>query len=352
MSNTIKDNAHTILLPAFADTQLSDAVKQFLSNGGCSILVGETREEYVAREMSQKRRQEENAEVVIALNKEARSLSGDIIVAVDQEISGICRLHGLVPPFPPGEQIKRLSNEKFEDISAGIAVAAKELGVNCFLGPILDIVTGDNPWLSERTWSTDPIAITEKSSAYIRGLQANGVAATAKHFPGYAVIDLDPAVDSEARNVESLQSFESSFIAFADTIKNGVEIVMTGPAIVEVFDSVKAASISPSVIRVLRERLDFKGVVMSDDLDAKAILRGQPITQVAIEALNAGSDFLLIADIDDQVNRIISAIVNAAESGGLAENRLDDAAARVRSLAARYSHRTYEDVSCESSGLK
>ena len=77
---------------------------------------------------------------------------------------------------------------------------------------------------------------------------------------------------------------------------------------------------------------------MSDDLDAKAILRGQPITQVAIEALNAGSDFLLIADIDDQVNQIISAIVNAVESGELAESRLDDAAAKVRSLAVKYSH--------------
>lgn len=337
MPNTIKDNAHTILLPAFAGTQLSDAVKQFLSNGGCSILVGETREEYVAREMAPKRRQEEKAEVIIALTKEASSLSGDIIVAVDQEISGICRLHGLVPPFPPREQIEGLANEKFEDISAGIAMAAKELGVNCFLGPILDIVTGDNPWLSERTWSTNPIAIAEKSSAYIRGLQANGIAATAKHFPGYSVIDLDPAVESEARNVESLRSFETSFIPFADAIKNGVEIVMTGPAIVEAFDSVKAASISPSVIRLLRERLDFKGVVMSDDLDAKAILRSQPITHVAIEALNAGSDFLLIADMDDHVNQIISAIVNAVESGDLAEIRLNDAATKVRSLAVKYS---------------
>ena len=85
MPNTIKDNAHAILLPAFADTELSNAVKKFLSNGGCSILVGETREEYVAREVARGRRQKEKAETIIALTDEASSLSGDIIVAIDNE---------------------------------------------------------------------------------------------------------------------------------------------------------------------------------------------------------------------------------------------------------------------------
>ncbi len=338
MQNTIRENAHTVLLPAFANTQLSDAVKQFLQNGGCSILVGETREEYVAREMNQERRHEEKAETIVALTEEAGSLSGDIIVAVDQEISGISRLHDLIPPFPLREEIEGLGKMEFEAISSTIAIAAKELGVNCFLGPILDVVTGNNPWLNRRTWSASPIAIAEISSAYIRGIQANGIAATAKHFPGYSDIGLDPAIDSEARNIEPLESFKNNFIPFTDAIKNGVEIIMTGPAIVEAFDPVNAASVSPSVIGILREKLGFNGIIMSDDLDAKAILRGQPITQVAINALKAGSDYLLVADIDDHVNQIISAIVDAAESGALAENRLNDAAAKVRSLAAKYSH--------------
>ena len=95
--------------------------------------------------------------------------------------------------------------------------------------------------VTKRTWSTDPIAIAEKSSTYIRSLQANDSIATAKHFPGYAVIDLYPAVESEARNVEPPQSFETKCIPFADAIKNSVEIVMTGPAIVETSDSAQAA---------------------------------------------------------------------------------------------------------------
>ena len=76
---------------------------------------------------------------------------------------------------------------------------------------------------------------------------------------------------------------------------------------------------------------------MSDDLDAKAILRGQPITQVAVEALSAGSDYLLMADIDDQIDQIVSAIIFAVESGELAESRLNQAATKIRSLVKRYN---------------
>ena len=336
MPNTIRDNAHVVLLPAFAHTRLSDSVKRFLSNGGCSILLGETREEYVSREMSSQRKQRETADTILDIAEEAKALSGNVIVAVDHEISGICRLHDLLPPFPLQEMIFGLSVETFETISSTIAAAAKELGVNCFLGPILDIVTGENPWLNARTWSTDPHIIAEKSSAFIRAIQANGVAATAKHFPGYSVIEQDPAVDANARNVEPLQSFKNCFVPFADAIENDVEIVMTGPAIVEAFDATKAASLSPIVIELLRKDLGFNGIVLSDDLDAEAILRGHPITHAAIEALKAGCDYLLIADSGDQINHIISAIVTAVERGDLEENRLHEAASKVRSLAMKY----------------
>jgi beta-N-acetylhexosaminidase len=105
---------------------------------------------------------------------------------------------------------------------------------------------------------------------------------------------------------------------------------------VEAFDAERPASISPAVIRVLRERLGFKGVVLSDDLDSQATLRGRPITQVAVDALNAGSDLLLIADIDDHTDQIVSGILNAVQRGSLAENRLAEAAAKVRALAAKY----------------
>ncbi|WP_163338174.1 glycoside hydrolase family 3 N-terminal domain-containing protein [Desulfopila sp. IMCC35008] len=323
MNSSRHENAHAVLFPAFASTSLSDSVKRFLGNGGCSILLGETREEYLARKMSPERIMTETPETLLSVTEEAKRSANKILVAIDQEIGGICRLHDLVPAFPPADEISNMDHHECERLSRDIAVGAHKMGINCFLAPILDIVTGDNPWLAGRTWSKDPGQIAALSAIYIKTLQANGIAAAAKHFPGYSAIAKDPAVAEEAINVEPSESFEQSFIPFIDAIKTGVEIVMTGPAVVSALDPDNAASVSAPVISILRNQLHFSGLVMSDDLDAKGILRGRPITEIAVDALQAGCDLLLIADIDDQIDRLAAALVVAVENGELAENRLD-----------------------------
>ena len=112
---------------------------------------------------------------------------------------------------------------------------------------------------------------------------------------------------------------------------------MVGPAIVEAFDNEKPASISPKIIGMLRSEFGFKGVVMSDDLDSRAIMKDCPVEKVAIDALNAGSDYLLLAAIDNQLERVVDSICNAVEKGDLAEKRLFEAGAKVRALAKKYS---------------
>ena len=334
--NRIKD-AHSVILPAFDTTTLSDSVKRFLDDGGCSILLGESRKEYVARKVSEGRKSAETAATFLRVTEEAANMTGDLLVAVDQEIGGICRLHDLVPHFPPAEKLASYDTDSFEKISVSIATAAKGLGVNCFLAPILDVVTGQNPWLSGRIWSTAPDVIARLSSAYIRGVQSVGVVATAKHFPGFHNIALDPAIEPGAIITEKSDSFKSGFIPFTDAIENDVEMIMVGPAIVEAFDTEKPASISPKIIGMLRAKFSFKGVVMSDDLDSRATMGNCSIEDVAIDALNAGSDYLLLAAIDDQLERVVDAICKAVEKGELAEERLNEAGVKVRALAKKYS---------------
>lgn len=330
-------DAHAVVLPAFDTTALSDSVKRFLAGGGCSILLGESREEYVARKMSEDRRSTETPDILIHVTREAAGLAGDLLVAADQEVGGICRMHDLVPAFPSVEEFTCCDTDRFENVSASVARAAKSMGVNCFLGPVLDVVTGRNPWLSGRIWSTDPHEIARISSAYIRSVQSVGVAATAKHFPGFHNIALDPAIEPGAKVTDDSESFEPGFIPFINAIENDVELIMVGPAIVETFDYEKPASISPAVINMLRSEFGFKGVVMSDDLDSRATMRDSTIEQVAIEALVAGSDFLLLAAIDQQLERVPDAICRAVEEGYLSEERLHEAGAKVRALAKKYS---------------
>ncbi len=333
----LKEKAHAVLLPAFAGVELSDNVKRFLGNGGCSILMGETREEYVGRRMSAQRMAEENAETISRTTRAAESLAGDIIIAVDQEISGICRPHKLVPQFPDKKSLHRMGSSEFETLCNRIGTAAKAMGVNCFLGPILDLVSGQNPWLENRTWSTDPHMVSEYSCAFIRGIQSSGIAATAKHFPGYSEVKLDPTLDRNACNAEPHEIVQRGLIPFQEAVNAGTEIVMLGPAIVKAIDPLHPASTSAKTINILREKIGHKGIIMTDDLDAPAILLGRPITEVAVEALKAGADFLLLADSGNQTEEVSAAIEDAVTLGKLPEARLTDAADKIKSLAARYS---------------
>jgi len=336
MEKKRSEDAHAVVLPAFDTTALSDQVKRFLERGGCSILLGETREEYVARKVSGSRRRAENAETFRRVTREAAGLAKDVLVAVDQEIGGICRLHDLVQAFPGKDRLAGMESGHFEKVAFSIASAAKELGVTCFLGPVLDVVTGRNPWLAERTWSQDPEEVARISSAFVRGVQSAGVAATAKHFPGFHHIELDPAVEAGALVDEAPDAFTRGFLPFAAAIDSHVELVMTGPAIVTAFDSERPASLSRKVIGMLKKQFGFKGVILSDDLDSKATLGDASVEGAAVEALNAGADFLLVGDMGDQLERVVNAISLAVESGMLAEERLHEAAVKVRFLARKY----------------
>lgn len=334
--NNITRDAFTVLLPAFAELKLSEAVKECLAKGGCSILLGETRTEYVNRTMSPQRKASEKAASFLSIVNEAKQLQQNLIVAVDQEFRGICRLHDLVPKFPEAKNTQDIQTEDFEAVCFEIAVKAKKLGVNCFLAPILDIVTGKNPWLQGRTWSTDMEEVSRLSAAYVRGIQKAKVISTAKHFPGYSNIPLDPAVNADAIMDESLESIEEKSLPFTKVIQNGVEMIMIGPAIVKAIDEVNPAGYSQKVITLLKEELKFNGIIMSDGLDAKATMLDYTIEEVAVKAIQAGCDFLLLGDIGDQIIRVANAIETAVMDGVIPYEQLRNSADKVRDLANKY----------------
>lgn len=211
---TVIEDAHAVLLPAFDGIALSDGVKAYLDAGGVAILIGESRAEYVGRRMSDARRTSETAERLQAVTSEALRCSGTLLAAVDQELGGICRLHDLVPQFPRSEDLPHATADEIEGIARQVAIDAAGMGINVFLSLILDIVAGENAWLKGRTWSTDIDKVAELSAAYIRGAQAGCVAATAKHFPGFAATTGDPAIDAFAISLQAGIEIERNLMPF------------------------------------------------------------------------------------------------------------------------------------------
>ncbi len=325
-------DARAILLPAFDTFDFMDVMKPFLEKGGCSVLIGESRAEYVARTMSAERLAGETADVFRSHIARLKAIRPQLIVAVDQELGGIQRLQGLVPPLPSLDEAHALSDEALAGRCRVTAVAARELGVSMFLAPIADVIDGQNPWLRGRTMGTCPQAVARLVSAFVRGVQTAGITAVTKHFPGFNDLAGDPAmVDVSLRTQRERLVYNA--LPFTAAIRAGTKAIMTGPAPVAAIDSDNAASTSPAIITMLRNDFGFNGLIVSDDLDAPATTRGRSLLETAIASLNAGADLLLVGG-GRHLNVLAEGLADAVRRGLVSADRLAEAGNRVRQNAS------------------
>ena len=329
--------SHRVLLPAVDDLD-PRSVREFVERGCRSVLLGETRPEYLARTMSDERRARETPELVRAMVRDLRSsASGPLIVAADEELVGIRRFEHLISRSRSPRRAPA-SPEEAATLAAGRATEFAALGVNTVLGPVLDVVRGANPWLSGRNLGPDPAPIARLGKATIEGLRAGGVSAIAKHYPGHAVVEDDPAV-ARARVHTSLEDLETiDAEPFRAAVDAGARGIMLGPAVIESLDPDAPASTSATVVRHARETLAFDGALVTDDLDAVSILRDRRFGDVAVAAIAAGADLLLVAA--PHAEECAGALEQAVQSGTLDFERLSDAAVRVERLAAASSQLT------------
>lgn len=345
MSWSVEENARAVLLPAFDGLTLSDEMRRFLDGGGVSALFGESRSEYVARRMSDVRRSSETAHDIIQGIEAARARSGTLLAAIDQELGGICRLHDLVSPFPDIHSGEDLSEAEVEAACARVAQEACALGVNLFLAPVLDSLPGSNPWLEGRKMSLEPARAARLARAYVTGVQSAGVATCSKHFPGFASVTGDPALDPQAVCDVPLEVLAAGAAPFHAAIAAGTAMMMVGPAPVTALEPRLAALRTPAIIERLKGPFGFEGIVMADDLDAAATLRGDSVPHVAVQALAAGCDYLLLADMGTQLSDVVRSIMAAVDSGMLSEEELGESARRIRSAAHRFESWSREKAS-------
>ncbi len=325
--------AHAVFLPAFDHWDVDAVMDLFLAGGGCSILIGESREEYLARRMSNQRRDAETAEFFRQQLERLKAKSGKLIVALDEELGGIRRLEGLVPDLPSPSEATAMSDNEIEARCFENARTAHALGVTMYLAPVIDVVNGDNPWLKGRTLGSDASEIARIGAAYVRGVQRAGIAAVAKHFPGYNHLAGDPAEMVVSLDT-AIEPLTASAQTFAAAISAGAKAVMVGPAPVVALDPDNAACVSPAVINFLREHFGFDGLIVSDDLDGPSALRGNSLLDTAIAGLKAGADLLLVAG-GPHLEELCRGVALAATDGRLPSDRLEEAAERVRAMSGR-----------------
>ena len=278
--------------------------------------------------------------VELAAEIEALGRSAPVWVSVDQEGGRVARLKEPFTRWPPMAVLGRSGSEALaERFGRALARELAAAGITLDYAPVLDIHTNPkNPVIGDRALAERADEVARLGAVIIRALQGEGVAACGKHFPGHGDTSTDshhelPLVEHPPDRLRAVE-----FEPFRAAIREGVAFIMTAHVFVPALDEEAPATLSPRIVqRLLREELGYDGVILSDDLEMKAISARLPIQQAAVQAIRAGCDGLLICsgDVETQA-RTLEALIRAAETGELPAARLDSALLRLRRAKERF----------------
>ncbi|WP_119729411.1 glycoside hydrolase family 3 protein [Thermomonospora amylolytica] len=265
----------------------------------------------------------------------------DPIVTIDEEGGDVTRLggHRTASPYPGNAALGAVDDvELTRRVYRSLAAELAEVGVNLNFAPSVDVnAADDNPIIGVRAFGADPELVARHAAAAVTGTQEAGVAACAKHFPGHGATVEDshlgvPLVDADADLLERRE-----LVPFRAALKADVRAVMTGHLNVPALTGGEPATLSHAVITgLLRGRLGFDGVVVTDALDMKGASGSIGIPEASVRALAAGADLLCLGprEQEDTTRATVAAIVAAVRDGRLPAERLEDAAERGRALRA------------------
>ncbi|MER7340362.1 glycoside hydrolase family 3 N-terminal domain-containing protein [Streptomyces sp. NPDC000075] len=259
-----------------------------------------------------------------------------LLLSVDQEHGAVARI-GRPATLLPGAMALGAGGSA-ADARRAARVAGAELaalGIRQDYAPVADVnVNPANPVIGVRSFGSDPDAVAELAAAQVHGYQGAGVAATAKHFPGHGDTETDSHVGLPVMRHSRAQWEELDEPPFRAAVEAGADVVMTAHIVFPALDpSGDPATLSrPIVTGILRERLGFRGVVVTDALDMAGVRQKYGDERVPVLALKAGCDQLLNAP---DLGLAYRAVLAAVGSGELTRERIEESVLRILEVKAR-----------------
>jgi beta-N-acetylhexosaminidase len=325
-TDTLTRDALTVLQPGFTGTTAPDWLLRRLGEGLASVgLFG---------------RNIASPEQLAALTAQLRSERDDVLVAIDEEGGDVTRLEVRTgSSFPGNHALGAVDDvELTRDVAFALGRRLAACGVNLNWAPSADVNSDPgNPVIGVRSFGAAPELVARHTAAYVTGLQSAGVAACTKHFPGHG----DTAVDSHHAlpriDVDASLLAARELAPFHAAIAAGTRAVMSAHILVPALDPDRPATLSRTVLTdLLRGELGYDGLIVTDGMEMQAVAATYGIERGSVLAIAAGADAICVggglAD-DETVRRLRDALVTAVRSGELPEERLADAADRVRALA-------------------
>ena len=315
MTSELATFARACVLPSFTGAVAPDWVKRFVAEGGGGVMLFATNVPSRAE--------------LASLCASLRAEGGDLLFAIDEEGGDVTRLEWRTgSSYPAGAALGAIDDTALtEAVATAIAAELGAVGVNWNLAPVADVNVPENPVIGARAFGDDAATVARHVAAFVRGTQAAGVAACAKHFPGHGATTQDSHL--ELPTVEG--DVEAGLEPFRAAVAAGVRSIMTAHVRVPALGEEPATLNSRVLHDLLREELGFRGVIVGDALDMRAVAARAPAAELAVEALIAGCDGLIMGPAlgEDDL-----AAICAALAVHVPEHRLEEAAGRMRELAA------------------
>ena len=275
----------------------------------------------------------EQSQMLVNQMQEAADI--ELWIGIDEEGGMVSRLDKSQIPHISIPNAAQMQGDIAQAKQAGadIGTVLSKIGVNVNFAPVADVYTNpENTVIGERAYGTDANTVADMATAFMQGLEAQGVKAVAKHFPGHG----DTATDSHdgiaISNHDLTRLQEVEFVPFSRLVQEGIDFVMVGHITMpQVTEDGLPASLSPQAIALLRENIGFDGIVITDAMNMGAIVSYYPDGQAAVQAIQAGVDIVLMpADLE----AAYLALLDAVGKGEISQTRLDESVRRI--LGVKY----------------
>jgi beta-N-acetylhexosaminidase len=281
-------------------------------------------------------------EQVAEISREARTMAQELPlwVSVDQEGGRVARLKAPFTIWPPMLTLGRSGDERLAArFATALAAELKAVGITLDYTPVLDILTNPkNPVIGDRALAERAEDVARLGRTIVRVLQREGIAACGKHFPGHGDTAVDshhelPLVEHPPDRIDAVE-----LVPFRAAIDEGVAAIMTAHILMPAFDEERPATLAPAIVDgLLKKKLGFGGLVLSDDLEMRAISGRYGIPEATVAAIAAGCDAVLMCGASPEPQAAaLEALIKAVEGGTLPLKRVEDALARHRRVKERF----------------
>ena len=329
---TMEEKLGQLVMVGLDGYSIDDNAKTFISSYKVSGFI------FFSRNIESQQQSLELANSLKAFNEENSNIP--LLLGVDEEGGRVSRLPIQYKKLPTNQKIGSISNAEFSrEIGEILGQQVKSLGLNLDFAPVMDIMSNPkNTVIGNRSFGSNADVVSSLGLSTHDGIKSQNVIPVIKHFPGHG----DTTVDSHVglpvvtKSVDQLSKLE--LVPFEAAINNGTDVVMVSHILMQKLDSKYPASFSKAIITdLLRDKMGFKGVVITDDITMGAVTKNYALGDMAVKSLQAGSDIILIChDFDKQID-VLNSIKSAVENGEISEQYIDEKVYRVLSLKEKYS---------------